>query len=480
MFAVSKVLGSQAAGWVLAAMAFVAAPVHAAEGAEQKPGAYVLPTDPVLDRLIQESFAARPELRAGEDLVRAQREAAIQAGALPDPSLSLGIQNDSFTSIEIGKMETSYVSAMASQTFPWPGKLGLREKISELGTDVARTDVARTRLTIEADVRRAYLDLVLVRDRKRLLDRLRELWRQSEQVAMARYEAGEGSQADVLRAQLERGRLQQRQYSLDSEERIRLQTLNRLRGRPLDESIETTVVLKDLPLADLGTADRALNDALERSPEIAALRIGTDQAKQTVALARRSYYPDLAVGAGVMFRGPMPPMWQATVSIPLPVYAGSKQSRAVAEGQARASAERERLEALVQLLGERVKEREAAWTALRDTVELYRKGLLVQSSATAESTLSQYQVGRVGFASVSEAISGYIGDEDAFLQSLADLHRIAILQAEVSLDPVALPVTGAMAPAAGMSSQGGAPAPSRTSGGAAAPTTTDSSSSTGM
>ena len=62
-----------------------------------------LPADPVLARLIDESLRARPELASAESLVRAERQRIPQAGALPDPMFQIGIQNDGFTSIEIGK-----------------------------------------------------------------------------------------------------------------------------------------------------------------------------------------------------------------------------------------------------------------------------------------------------------------------------------------------------------------------------------------
>ncbi len=90
-------------------------------------------SDPLLERLIEESLSARPELKQAQELVRAERERVPQAGALPDPTLSLGIQNDGFKEIMVGKMETSYYQVMLSQPLPWPGKLGLREDVATLG-----------------------------------------------------------------------------------------------------------------------------------------------------------------------------------------------------------------------------------------------------------------------------------------------------------------------------------------------------------
>ena len=92
------------------------------------PDSRVNPTvadDPVLTQLIAQSLAARPKIAGARAVVQAERERISQVGALPDPMLQVGIQNDGFTSIEIGRMPTSYYSIMAAQTFPWPGKRGL-------------------------------------------------------------------------------------------------------------------------------------------------------------------------------------------------------------------------------------------------------------------------------------------------------------------------------------------------------------------
>ncbi|HXK20014.1 MAG TPA: hypothetical protein VNG33_19520, partial [Polyangiaceae bacterium] len=112
-----------------------------------------LPTDPTLSRLIAESLSARPEVLQSAAVVHAEGERAAQADALPDPMLQIGIQNDGFTSIQLGRMETSFISLMASQTVPWPGKRGLRKEVAELGTTRARHAVTRVRLSTEAEVR---------------------------------------------------------------------------------------------------------------------------------------------------------------------------------------------------------------------------------------------------------------------------------------------------------------------------------------
>ncbi|HET8732499.1 MAG TPA: TolC family protein, partial [Anaeromyxobacteraceae bacterium] len=430
--------------------------IAAAQGAPFATGA---PGDPVLQRLIEESLDARPELKQAQELVRAERERVPQAGALPDPVLSLGIQNDGFKGIQVGKMETSYYQVMVSQGIPWPGKRGLRTEVADLGARQAEASVARARLTTEADVRRAYLDLILTRERLGLLDRLESIWQKSAGVARSRYEAGDGAQSDVLRSQLELNRIRQRRWLLQAEERTAVQTLDRLRGRSLDQPVETTAKVSDLPMPVVRELEPAVQDALARSPELALAKLGVTRAEAQVRLASRERFPDLGVNAGIMPRGGLEPMWQAGVSIGLPIWSSRKQGRAVAESEARAAAETRSAEAIEQVVRLRVAERLQAVRGLAESVGLYRDGLLTQSQATAESTLAQYRVGKVTFASVLEANAGLINDEEGCLLALASAERVAIADAEISLEPAAGGAGGGMGgaavPGAGPLSSGG-------------------------
>ncbi len=403
-----------------------------------------LPTDETLSKLIADSLAARPEVAQAKAVAHATQERVSQAGALPDPMLQVGIQNDGFRSIEIGRMGTSFVSFMASQTFPWPGKLGLREDVAKLAAGQNLKAVARVQLSTEADVRRAYLDLVLVRDRLVLLDQLEVIWRRSKGMAQSRYATGGGGQSDVLRAQLELNRIAQRRFALQGREQSRVQALNRLRARPLADPIDTrSTHVRDL--AVLAPLERVFSSqrAIARSPELAAARLATTRAASALSLAGKAYYPDLTVSAGIMYRGQLPPMWLATVAGPLPLLAGSKQNRAVAESEAWLGAAKNEVSAIEQLLRLRSAERRVAFSSLRQSVDLYQQALLVQSAATTESTLTQYAVGKLSFASVLEANAGYIADQEAYLESVAAAQRLLIAEVEVSLAASPMPLEAA-------------------------------------
>ena len=425
------------ASHVLAAEANPVSP-HADTRSASTPAAN-LPSDPILTQLIAQSLAARPEIAGAKATVQAERERIPQAGVMPDPMLQVGIQNDGFTSIEVGRMPTSYYSIMASQTFPWPGKRDLQQQVVEFGARQGNYGVVRARLSTEADVRRVYLGLILVRDRLELLDRLEKIWERSAGIARIRYEAGQGIQSDVLRSRLELQRLKQKRLALRVEERIRVQQLNRLRVHPLDEAIVTTVHVRDLPAVAPADESTVVRESLARSPELAVARLRVAQSEKSIALAQRSHYPDLTVSAGLMYRGTMmPPMWLLTVGAPVPIFSGPKQTRNVSENEARRVANQQNGDEIAQVLRLRVQERQAALASLNDTAKVYQSGLLQQSEATIDSTLSQYAVGKVSLVSVLEANASYLNDVDGYLQTLADAQRVQIDAGEISLQSTPL------------------------------------------
>ncbi|HET7543322.1 MAG TPA: TolC family protein [Polyangiaceae bacterium] len=430
-----------------------------------------LPSDATLSLLIEQSLAARPELARARAIVRANQERVPQANALPDPMLEIGIQNDGFKSIEIGTMETSYLSFMAKQTFPWPGKRRMQGEIAETGVSQAKAAIARAELSLEAEVRKTYLDLLLARDRLELLARLEVLWQNAQAQTRTLYQTGGGSQSDIMRADLELLRLRRRRLALETEDRTRVQALNRLRNHPLDEPIQTTSHLQDLGSPEKWRATFQQDKAVARSPELAAARDSITRYQRASELAHRGYYPDFTVGAAYMYRGSLPPMWQVTLAGPIPIFGGSKQSRAEAESTELASAARSETEALTQAIRFRSKERQTVFAYALENLGIYEQGLLVQSQATAESTLVQYRAGKVTFASVLEANAGYLADQEGYLQSLAEAHRILIAEAEISLDPTPLGSAGSSGsgmPGAGSASSMPASSSSASSAGEAA------------
>ncbi|MFZ5440402.1 MAG: TolC family protein [Myxococcota bacterium] len=378
--------------------------------------------DEHLDALVAESLAVRPELSRASADVEAARARVPQVTAWSDPMLEVGVQNDGFTKWGVGTDPMSWVSFMARQSVPFPGKNPLRAELAQ--TEVRREELRleRARRTATAEMRRAYLALQAARERQSLLAGLRALWSTTRAAVQARYEAGQATQAELARIRLEESRLAQRARLLGLEEQVALRQVNRLRAKPLDTPVQTSP-LRDFPV--LPAHD------VETSPELALARVAHARVEVDRSLRRRALLPDLQIAAGVMVRGPLEPMWTVTLGVPIPVFSGVRlldEQRELDGMRGGAAAEREELE---QQLAAGRSQREVRFATLAEAWGVSSGELIAQARTLCEAALSDYRTGRGALSLVLEANATLVAEQEAALDTLVEAWTVVIEQDEL-------------------------------------------------
>ncbi len=386
--------------------------------------------DATLSALVAEALAANPDLRVAEQLALAARQRPAQVSARPDPWVGLGYTNEGW-SPSLGQMVDSNLAFVAGQSLPWPGKLRLRGQIASREADEVAQQLARAQLSVAASVRRAYYGLLQARAIEALTREQADVWRQIEGVARARYSVGQANQQDVLRTQVELTRIGQVLAEQASEAAVRVAEINRLLGRPAEAPLATTTTLAGgEPAAALGAEVERLG---ARSPERAAAGIALDRARLAVLLAKKEYRPDFSVQGGYMNRGGLDPMWQAGVTVSLPLDRKRRES-AVAEAEALLGATRARLSAVDIQLRLRTQERLAQLEAAQKIAALYGEGIVPQDRMSMEAAVASYETGRVPFITVLEALTTLYGDRVTLVRLVASQSRLRASLEEASLE----------------------------------------------
>ena len=344
-----------------------------------------------LEGLVGEALTQNPDVRALQEAVVASHARPEQAKALPDPMVSALYVNDGW-SPSLGEMPMTTLGFMGSQTLPWPGKRGLREKIATQDAVAPAERLERQRLAVAAGVRRAFWGLVLAEESLGVLREQEDVWKEAEGVARARYAVGQGAQQDVLRAQVEITRFEQLRAEQEAERESRLAELSRLVGREVtrDSVAGVRLALRPEP-RDLATLQAQAEATL---PELRAGAAGVERERLAIELAQRDFKPDLTVQAGYMNRGGLDPMWQAGVGVTLPLYRGRRHA-AVAEAEAGRRAAALQVEAVRAQIRFRTREREAQLRAAERMATVYADGLLPQARLSYEASIASYQAGKV-------------------------------------------------------------------------------------
>jgi outer membrane protein TolC len=332
------------------------------------------------------------------------------------------------------------------QSFPYPGKLGLRRRAAERELDAARAESEVVRLDVIRDVKQAYYDIAYAERALEIIERNRLVLLDVIKAAEVRYAVGNGGQPDVLRARVEAARLGEEAVALLEERRAALATLNVLLDLPTDTPFENASVpvrIARAAIADsaakirfesasLGSraADSPLPPLLElqdravaRSPMLRAHESMISAQSARVELARKDHLPDFDVSIQYGQRPGRPDMISTIVSLPIPLQRGSKQKQAVREATAEADALSAEHHALRNEIRGEVARLYAELERDRAQLALYVKAIIPQGRATLESTVANYQVARTDFLSLLDAQTTLFNYETAYFRTLTSFAR---------------------------------------------------------
>lgn len=391
----------------------------------QKPAASTLsPTPAALTALVAELERNNPELKAARREVDMRVARIEPAGALPDPTLSVGYMGG-LAGVPFFPSSTTPQSLRqfgASQEFPFPGKLGLRTRVAATEADAQRWQYETTRRRLIADLKEAYFEYALIERSIAIVERNKERLDQFRQIAEAQFAVGRAIQQDVIRTQVEISLLLERLAVLDQQRRALEAQINGLLFRapdtPLGPPEPEAIPQFTWGLDELRALAQQNNPALKRDER------AIDRGQQALALAQRDVLPDFAVSVtSQKFTGGMPWMYGIDVMVKVPLYWQRKQRPLIAEAAAALEGGQRMRDNTLATTTAQVTAAYVAATTSRRLVTLYGDSVLPQARLALESSLASYQVGRVDFLTVLENFMTVLDYEVSYEEQSARLRQ---------------------------------------------------------
>lgn len=351
---------------------------------------------------------------------RAADERIPQARSLPDPEIMYEYM---VRDPDSGLGADEHMVGV-SQMFPWFGTLSLRGAAASREAEAAQRRFEAAVLEVALRVSSAYFELHNLRREIELTRENIELLQQFERVARARYRVATGSHPDIIRVQVELGRLEDRLRQVQDLWAPQAARLNAALNRAPDEPVPAPAILPDdrLDAPDaqvLQWAAAANPELLAMGEEIEAGRIGTD-------LARRAYYPDFRVSLAHTIN--VDPMMgeesrnnplRAGVGFTLPIWRG-RLDAAVREAVARRLAAAHSLEEERNTLAAEVREALFAHRDAQRRVELFRDTLIPKATESLQASLAGYQAGTVSFLDLLDTERTLLEFQLSFERARAD------------------------------------------------------------
>ncbi len=369
-----------------------------------------------------------PALLGSEFRQQATQAQAVAAGTLPDPMVDLGFANLPTDTYDFDQEAMTQFRVGVVQTFPRGDSRALnQQRLTLLGEQFPfQRDERRARLAV--NVTNVWLEAWRARESIRLIEQDRELFEQLVDVAQASYAstAGRTRQQDLIRAQLELTRLEDRLSVLHE----RLETSSTKLGewlRPVPDgqgdwlsggysAPQLAEQLPDIRLQhgelyrDGAAADPAdIASLISAHPALMGLDSKIDASRVGVELARQKYQPEWKVNASYGYREegsmgqPRPDFFSVGLAFDLPFFTSRRQDQQLQSAIADTEAMRtDKMLALRNMVAG-FETYYARLKRLEQRQHLYRTRLLLEMREQAEASLSAYTRDDGDFAEVVRA-----------------------------------------------------------------------------
>ncbi|WP_213995618.1 TolC family protein [Arsukibacterium sp.] len=392
-----------------------------------------------LDEAIVAAIKQDPWLKGSkysEDAIIAN---SVAASTLPDPVVSISLANLPTDGFAFDQEPMTQLKAGVTQTFPRGDSLDIRHKqLQEVAKQhpIMRQDrIAKITLAVSLK----WLEIFRAQQTISLIEHDRALFEQLGEVARASYSSAIGKvrQQDIVRAQLELTRLEDRLTKLHSQkEQATAQLLEWLSDEAawpknsahfqqnitLPERLPTIRPLYLDAQGDLESGNmQTLAYLLNNHPYVLVFEQKIEASKTGIDLAKQQYKPQWGVNASYAYRADdqigrsRADFISVGISFDLPLFTGNKQDQEVSAAISQAEAIKTEKSLALRSLLSQLQSAYAAHQRLLQREALYKSDILLQMNDLAEASLTAYTNDDGDFA---EVVRARIADLSARIDAL--------------------------------------------------------------
>jgi len=360
---------------------------------------------------------------------RAIESMSTAVNTLPDPKISIGLANLPTNGFDFAQEAMTQAKIGIAQMFPRGDTLDIKSQQLRIQSEAFPYQRQDREAKVAVTVGSLWLDAYRVQQSIALIEKNRSLFEQLADVAEASYSSalGKTRQQDIVRAQLELTRLEDRLDKLAQQknryEGMLSQWLTRLPNEKSnkkvmanhsteeaalysDISLHNIVLSQQIPQIELLNSDlvqtkhwlqpQELVRYFSSHPSVVAVDKKVNATKTGIELAKQKYEPEWGVSASYGYRADDPmgrsraDLFSVGVTFDLPIFTENRQDKEVQSAISKTEAVKtEKLLLLRQLLGS-YSSTKGRLLRLKDRQDLYRSKLLPQIHDQAEASLTAY------------------------------------------------------------------------------------------
>lgn len=330
---------------------------------------------------------------------------ADAARSLPDPTLRVGLANVPVDGGGFSADPMTQAQLGFRQAFP---RRSIREASSNRFRSLSaarRSDAESRRRMVLESARAAWLDVNYWQQAERHVSESRSVFADLVEVTRSLYSEGRRTQHDVLRAQLELSRIDDRLITVAESEAAARARLSEWLGAEAYREVSS-----QLPNWNVVPSLRELQDSLQEHPQVHAANSAIEAGNAGVSSAREQRKAGWALDVGYGYRDSLAPdgmrrsdMVSVNVVVDLPFFGRDRLDHKLAAALGDRSATEAARRRLLASLESRLRGEYSRWRELTRRMELFESSILSLSADQSSIALTAYRNDAGDFADVTRS-----------------------------------------------------------------------------
>ena len=351
------------------------------------------------DAFVRAVLSRNPSMESARSAFRAALARTRQAGTFEDPMVDVG-----FAPLSIGSSEASFGYEVGiSQKLPWFGKRALEQAAANAEARAAKADFESMRRELALSALTLYDKYYVAARSLHINSQHIALMQAMRAAAVAQFATGRGSAQDALQAEVELTHMEHDAVMLATERDVTVAQMNELLHRAPELALPPPPAELTLPPAPDVASPRLLREAVERRPDIVAVRERARAEQARSERAERDAYPDFTLSTSYNSMWDMPQhRWMVGLGFNVPIQSAgrggaadeAKAMRAELESDAERLSDAARTQVFVSL---------RQLQESRHILELYEKRLVPVARQQIEAARAGFATFQNPFASVIDA-----------------------------------------------------------------------------
>ncbi|MCK6605001.1 MAG: TolC family protein [Ignavibacteriaceae bacterium] len=362
-----------------------------------------------LKSVVMRAIEVSPELKMFENKSQLILSRITSGTNLPDPVLSLGLNNVPVGSFSLSADPMTSKMVGLSQAFPFPGKLKAEEEYIRADIGIIDREKLAFKLKYAYDAAQLYYDYLIAAENVKLYSEMLAIMEKMAETGKAMVTVSESSQYNLIRTETE---IERTGAMITEAEGEKYMAAEKLRTLIKVDSLSQISGFGSASLPPVNEIDLNAVAISDTNPVLSASMLSAAKAVKMREVMKYDYLPEFMAGAEYMFRSGMgmdggsnPDMVSVMVSVMLPLNYGGKTDAKIEETKIMEDMAFNQYRADSLMIASQINSSVAGLQKMIKAYNQYGKGVTAKAELAVESAMGAFGSGTGSFDQVLDALN---------------------------------------------------------------------------